>query len=290
MRISCSVVCYHNAPAQIANVLQSVADSGPLNGVELLLFVVDNSRDSSLAVLAQRFGATYLHLPHNPGFGAGHNAAIQQALEQDSDYHLVLNPDIRFGADVLGILIDYMQRQREIGLLMPKVLYPDGKRQNLCKLLPSPLDLFVRRFSPMLFRASGRLATYELHHSGYDRVMDVPSLSGCFMLLRMSVVRQTGGFDERYFMYLEDVDLTRRIGRIARTVYFPHVSIVHEYGRGSYKSAKLLFYHIRSATRYFNKWGWFRDPEKKSINRLALFKIHSTRASDKSLIIVRDGD
>jgi GT2 family glycosyltransferase len=286
MRISCSVVCYHNAPEQVAQVLHSLVSGRATADVVLRIYLVDNSSDNTLAALAAQFGAIYLALPHNPGFGTAHNCAIRDAMAHDADYHVVLNPDICFGSDVLGTLVDYMEQQRDIGLLMPKVQYPDGRRQNLCKLLPSPADLLLRRFLPTLFRLSGRLATYELHHSGYDHIMDVPSLSGCFMLLRVAVLREVGGFDERFFMYLEDVDLTRRIARHARTTYFPHVSIVHEYGKGSYKSITLLFHHISSAIRYFNKWGWFQDEEKRAINQTALLKIHSAKSAEKSFIMM----
>ncbi|HYD60634.1 MAG TPA: glycosyltransferase family 2 protein [Noviherbaspirillum sp.] len=265
MSISCSVVSYHNPPEQIADVLRSVAAT-PGTAITL----VDNSRDDSLAVVARRYDARYLHRPDNPGFGAAHNLAIADALASGADYHMVVNPDVSFGSDVIPAMQAYMDMHPEIGLLMPDIRYPDGSRQHLCKLLPHPADLFVRRFLPSLYRLSGRLDAYEMRESGYDRVMDVPALSGCFMFLRTSVLRKTGGFDERYFMYLEDVDLSRRIGQIARTVFYPAVSITHAYQKGSYKSSVLLKRHIRSAVRYFNKWGWFFDAERSTMNRTAL--------------------
>lgn len=270
-RISCSVVCYRNEPAQIARALGSAAASG----IDVALYLVDNSPHDTLAAVARQFGATYIHLPHNPGFGAAHNVAIREAQARGVEYHLVLNPDIDFAAHVVPALVDYLDRQQDIGLVMPKVLYPDGSQQYLCKLLPAPVDLLMRRFCAGWYRNSGRLARYELRHSGYDKVMDVPALSGCFMLMRASVLRQTGGFDERFFMYLEDVDLSRRIGQVARTVYFPSVSVVHEYGKGSYKNFRLLLYHVRSAILYFDKWGWFDDAEREIVNRSAIQKIQS---------------
>jgi GT2 family glycosyltransferase len=167
-----------------------------------------------------------------------------------------------------------MDQHPDVGLLAPRVHYPDGRLQPLCKLLPHPLELAVRRFLPLLHRSSGRLARYELHATGYSRVMDVPALSGCFMLMRVETVLRAGLFDERFFLYFEDVDLSRRVGRIARTVFVPHVAIVHDYARGSYRNWRLLWHHLVSATRYFNKWGWLRDAERDRINARAL------RASD----------
>jgi GT2 family glycosyltransferase len=94
-------------------------------------------------------------------------------------------------------------------------------------------------------------------------------------------LRTVGGFDERFFMYLEDVDLSRRIGRVARTVYVPYVSLIHAYEKGSYKSMKLFFYHVHSAIRYFNKWGWFRDPGREAINRATLRQIECMSSKNK---------
>lgn len=266
MSISCSVVSYHNAPDQIAQVLRSLSAT-PL---DIAVYLVDNSCDDKLAAVAREFGVRYVHRPDNPGFGAAHNIAIAEAMAAGSAYHLVLNPDIVFGPDVIPALLGYMEAHQDIGLIMPDIRYPDGSRQHLCKLLPHPGDLLVRRFLPALYRMSGRLDTYEMRRSGYDRIMEVPALSGCFMFLRASLLRKIGGFDERYFMYLEDVDLSRRIGRLARTVFYPAVAITHAYQKGSYKSSRLLSHHIRSAIRYFNKWGWLHDAERRAVNRAAL--------------------
>ncbi len=105
-----------------------------------------------------------------------------------------------------------------------------------------------------------------MHWSGYDKVMEVPSLSGCFMFIRTDVLKQIGGFDKRFFMYAEDLDLCRRVGEVTRTMYYPEVSVFHEYEKGSYKNRKLLKYHICSVIKYFNKWGWVIDRKRKKRN------------------------
>lgn len=171
-----------------------------------------------------------------------------------------------------------MSVEADIGALMPKIIYPNGELQRLCKLLPTPSHLIFRRFVPSLRLRNYINDTYELNGLRQDLPSDIPSLSGCFLLVRSSVLQQTKGFDERYFMYMEDVDLIRRIGDIARTVYDPKVSVRHSYGKGSYRNRKLLYYHIRSAVKYFNKWGWFFDPVRATRNRqtLAILKAQQT--------------
>jgi len=263
---SCCIVCYHNKPDQVERLLASVTMAKP----GMPVYLVDNSRTDALRALAGRFGAVYRHQPDNPGYARAHNWALNAAAAAGIRYHLVLNPDVQLPLDGIGKLLAYMEAHPDVGLVAPRVHYPDGRLQPLCKLLPHPLELAVRRFFPLLHRSSGRLARYELHGSGYSQVMDVPALSGCFMLMRVETVLRVGLFDERFFLYFEDVDLSRRVGRVARTVFVPHVAIVHDYGRGSYRNWRLLWHHMVSAARYFNKWGWLRDAERDRINARTL--------------------
>lgn len=83
----------------------------------------------------------------NNGFGAGHNYIMKQ-YDKMGKYHLVLNPDIEFSKGVLESLFSYMEKT-DVGNIMPKVTYPDGEIQYLCKLLPSPKDWIIRRFIPI---------------------------------------------------------------------------------------------------------------------------------------------
>lgn len=204
------------------------------------------------------------------GFGSGHNIAIDRAIDLGSDYHIIINPDIYWNGDIIEQLVQFMDQNKDCGLVMPKILYPNGEVQYLCKLLPTPLDLFGRRFIPFKMFQEKRNAWYEMHWSGYDKVMEVPSLSGCFMFIRTDILKKTGGFDKRFFMYAEDMDLCRRIGEITRTMYYPSVLVFHEYEKGSYKNRKLLKYHICSIIKYFNKWGWFIDKKRRKKNDYCL--------------------
>jgi len=123
-------------------------------------------------------------------------------------------------------------------------------------------------------------AFYELQFSGYKTEMNVPYLSGCFMFIRTEALICVGLFDENFFMYLEDTDLNRRIHAKYQTVFYPDVSVIHEYEKGSYKQLKLLLYHIRSAIYYFNKWGWFFDRERGDINSQCLSSIKKNASLD----------
>ena len=109
-----------------------------------------------------------------------------------------------------------------------------------------------------------------MRYTDYNKIIEVPQLSGSFMLINTAILEKSGIFDERYFMYLEDVDLTRRVSEYAKTIFYPAVHIVHEHHRGSYSSIHLLFRHISSAIKYFCKWGFFSDPDRDAINSITL--------------------
>ncbi len=265
IKISFSIVIYKHNYQQIANLLDSIL------GVKLnaRIFVVDNSpNDRFLSQIPPNSRLEYVFVGKNLGYGSGHNLVIKQLLNW-SDYHFVLNPDILVSEDTILSMVNHIHAHPNIGLLMPKVLYPNGEIQYLCKLFPTPFDLIMRRFIPKIFSSSlkERMNRYELKHKDYNQTMEVPNLSGCFMLLRTEVLRIVGVFDERFFMYLEDTDLSRRINMQFQTMYYPEVSIIHQYEKGSYKNLRLLKYHIASAFRYFNKYGWFFDTVRTTINR-----------------------
>jgi GT2 family glycosyltransferase len=271
-KISASLVLYNTSVDQIKRVLDSLEASELIE----VLYVIDNSPKDSLRDLFDANWIKYSFTGSNPGYGTSHNVAMRQAIDH-FDYHLVLNPDIYFDSGELRKAIMRMNQDVRIGHLMPKILNADSSIQYLCKLLPTPLDLIVRRFPlwPIACFFSKRGAQYELRFSGYENEMNVPNLSGCFMLLRTSALKVVGLFDERFFMYGEDVDLTRRIHKKFITLYYPDATVTHSHARDSYKSLKMLWIHSVNLSRYFNKWGWFFDRGRTQINRELLNQLSS---------------
>lgn len=269
-RLSASIVVYKSNPRLLRDAIESFLASAPGSD----LYIIDNSPTDEAREHCDYPGTHYFFNGYNMGFGAAHNLALKKALESPSEYHLVLNPDIYFAPDAVEKLTDFMDTNADVGLVMPKILYPDGRLQYLCRLLPSPATLLMRRFLHPFKKVSSKINhTYEMHFSGYDQVMDVPFLSGCFMFLRVDSLRSTGLFDESIFLYTEDIDLSRRLHRRYRTVFFPGATVYHHHVRESYKNLKVLVHHTRSAITYFNKWGWFTDSERERINRKIILKV-----------------
>jgi GT2 family glycosyltransferase len=267
MQLSASLVLYNNNPDQFGKAMLSF-----LEGSDGQLVVIDNSPERLHHPLFQDPRVRYMFAGENLGFGRGHNRALS-ILAGESDYHLFLNPDIAFDEGVLPWLLEYMGQNPDIGALMPRIEYPDGSLQQLCKLLPTPVDLLLRRFIPVRGVQRRINTRYELHGLPQNEANVIPSLSGCFLLVRTGAVSEVGGFDERYFMYMEDVDLIRRIGDRWKTVYQPSVCVSHGYEKASYRNKTLMKAHIRSAFLYFSKWGWFFDKKRRRRNKDALAKV-----------------
>lgn len=268
--LTASIVLYHNKKEQIKKAIQSFLNTN----LRVKLYLIDNSQDNNLKEFENIDNRIeYIFNDENLGYGKAHNIAITKSISENIPYHIVLNPDIFFEKGILEELFEYMEINQNIGNIMPQILFPNNETQYLAKLLPTPIDLIFRRFIPLKNWKEKRNQRYELKFTEYKDIMNIPYLSGCFMFLRNSAILEVGMFDENFFMYLEDTDLNRRIHRKYKTIFYPEVSIFHEYGKESYKNRKLLVYHIKSAIYYFNKWGWFFDKERNNINRITLEKL-----------------
>lgn len=268
--ITASIVTYHTDSDEVIQLISSLINNGIDN-----IYIIDNSSNDLLRNYTTSLTkVTYIH-SKNIGYGRAHNIAIKESIKLGSTYHIVINPDIQIPKnDTIHKIKGFMDQTPACGLTMPLILYPNNEIQYLCKLLPTPKDLFIRRFLPFFFNENNQ---YELRNTEYNKIMEVPSLSGCFMFIRTKILKQIGGFDERFFMYAEDLDLCRRIGNVSKTIFYPHVFVYHSYEKGSYKNFKLLIYHIISIIKYFNKWGWIFDKERRNINQLCLKKANNNQ-------------
>lgn len=264
--VSASLVVYNNDIHE----LQEAINSFLATRLPIRLFIIDNSPTERVRQhIVYDTRIEYIHTNANIGYGAGHNIGLRKATHAGTKYHVVLNPDIQFGDGLIEKLVKFAESHTGIGMITPNVVYPDGRPQYLCKLLPTPFDIFGRRLLPAKLMAK-RNYKYEMRATGYKHTRNVPCLSGCFMFLDMEVIARVGLFDESYFLYFEDFDLIRRIHQVAKTVFYPQATVMHKYARAHATNKKILGISIQSAIRYFNKWGWFFDRERKKWNEEAL--------------------
>jgi|SaaInl8_150m_RNA_FD_contig_51_293412_length_1081_multi_5_in_0_out_0_2 GT2 family glycosyltransferase len=263
--INASIVLYKNDFSQIEKVINCFLGA---NNV-YKLFLIDNSDNDKLKELVNLdTRIEYIFNNNNLGYGTAHNIGINKSIKDNIIYHIVLNPDLYFDSNVINKLYDYMEEDKTIGNIMPKVLYPNGDVQKLCKLLPTPLDWFGRFFLNYLkldyLKYKNDL--FEMKFANFENILNVPYLSGCFMFLRIDTLKKSGLFDENIFLHTEDTDLSRRIYKLSKNIYYPYVSIYHEHNREAYRNFKIMKLQIKSMFYYFNKWGWFIDKERTIIN------------------------
>ena len=208
----------------------------------------------------------YIFNNSNNGFGSGHNIVLKKLMDDNfkekAEFHIILNADIIFEENTIEKMIDYMRKNPEIGQIGPKIYESSGEVNKSCRLLPTPLNLIFRRFFPIKSIVDKMDYNYEMRWCDYNSIMEVPILSGCLMFIRTDILKNVGMFDTRYFMYMEDYDLCRRIGQKYKVIFYPEVKIIHKHGKASYKTRKMMIAHINSAIKYFNKWGWFFDKER----------------------------
>jgi GT2 family glycosyltransferase len=263
--ISASIVLYNTKEEDIRRVI-NCANNASLETI----YVIDNSPSNKLRELCISLSEKleYIWSNKNVGYGKAHNIALSKAIDAGFRYHVILNPDISFERGTIENIASFMDGHQDVGYVLPNVVYPDGNEQYLCKMLPTPFDIFGRRLFPESITQK-RNYKFEMRATGYDKIRNVPILSGCFMFLRIDVIKKVGMFDNRFFMYFEDFDLIRRIHQVSKTVFYPKVQIVHNHAAEHRTSKKLLKISIQSAIHYFNKWGWLIDKERTRINRCA---------------------
>ncbi len=270
-RLSVSIVLYNSSLELLERTLGSLQravgvarDASCVD--QVAVYVVDNSVDQARQEAAKAvvdawpgdssFQLSYLAQPENRGFGAGHNSVIS---DLDSDYHLVLNPDVELSEDALSVGLATLRDDRGIALVSPRVSGDDGRQEFLCKRYPSVLVLVLRAFAPRFIRRIfyRRLWRYEMRDAcSGSREAEIMLASGCFMLVRTRALQGAGGFNDGYFLYFEDFDLSLRLGGQGRLVFNPAMRIVHHGGYAASKGIQHVRYFLRSGVMFFNQHGW----------------------------------
>jgi GT2 family glycosyltransferase len=251
------------------SVLQQTLDSLSRSQLNMKVALFDNSPASiEWKNLSCSHSFEYTFNGNNIGYGRAHNQNIFKHIEK-SNYVLVLNPDVFFDERLLTSLLQKMEESPDVGLCIPKICHPEGHLQLINRRLPRPQDYLIsfmsNKFSTQIFKTEA-YKKYLLADVNTNKPYICPIISGCFMLFRSKVFLTVDGFDERYFLYLEDTDLSRRVSEISKTVVFSDLVAFHHWSRGAYSNSKLFFIFLRSLVTYFNKWGWFNDPGRTSLN------------------------
>lgn len=251
-RLSVCIVAYNNEDT-IGGCLRAVRKA--CDAFEAEVIVVDNaSRDGTAAVVAQFGpGVALSRASRNLGFAAACNRALQRAR---GEFVLFLNPDTEPTPDSLSSMLDYMAKHPGVGLLGCVLREPRGKHQRSVRDFPTFGSAFHQfTILRLLAVCKQEYLRYRMRDFDYARTTPVGAVMGAAILARRDVLQQVGGFDERFFMYYEDVDLCKSIWNAGlKVVYFADATILHLGGHSARQSRRLvLCERLRSLMKYFAK-------------------------------------
>lgn len=244
------MIVSYNTAADLRKCLESAREA--FADVETV--VVDNgSTDGSRKMVLTDFPRVRLvDNPGNPGYASACNRGIAATSQP---YVFILNSDVEFLSDGLEAVLDHMDSDPGIGALGPMVLNSDGSAQMSCRRFPSMLENLVHGFLGEVWPGNPFTSSYQMKEMCRDESCEVDWVSGAAMLLRREAARRVGGFDESYFMYVEDVDICWRLREAGyRVVYDPAMRLLHHIGRtSSQQSVRMLYHHHRSMFIFFRK-------------------------------------
>ena len=268
--LSIAAVCYRTQASELRELFESILDAAEKLGDQfdyefLAVYLIDNSEDRHLSLdsLADsqprakelNVELRLLHGHGNNGYGSAHNRIIRNL----ASYHLMLNSDIVLDENSLVSGITFLENNADTCIVSPNATDKNGNKQYLCKRYPSVLTFLLRGFAPSFLKGlfSWRLARYEMHDLSEDEpTSTIPIASGCFMLCRSDALVAADGFDEGYFLYFEDFDLSLRLAEHGKIAYVPAVRIVHGGGHAAQKGLAHIKMFARSGIRFFNRHGW----------------------------------
>lgn len=258
-KLSVTIVAYHNYD-DIQDAVRTIEQFTD-NCISKRIYIVDNSEWEQKeneptaiefqTVLSKYKDVEYIFPGRNLGFGKGHNFVLPKL---ESEYHAIVNPDILLNSDAFTAIVKYMEQNPDAGMCIPNLTDEKGERLAVYRKELTIVDMFIRMFCGNMF--AKRKAEHTLQNMDYSHPFQVPFGQGSFLVIRTELFKELNGFDDRFFMYLEDADLCKRVNQVSKLMYCPDASVIHKWERGSHKNKKMLKFHLQSMKKYFDKWGY----------------------------------
>ena len=266
--LAVSVVLFHSPLEHLQALIDSLIASLVNAQLSAVGFVcVDHSENPDYAAKCQALLANYdqheaicirfVTTETNGGYGAGHNRAM---AEINSRFHLILNPDVEINSEAVGQALEAFRSHGDLALLAPTGFSSTGEPEFLSKAYPSVWVLGLRAFAPDWMKgwSQSALSRYEMRDTedGAGPLRAITLASGCCMCVRREVFDDVGGFDEGFFLYFEDYDLSLKMAQRGLVMEHREMRVVHHGGDASKKGWRHVHWFIVGATRFFNRWGW----------------------------------
>lgn len=255
IEVSACIVTHNNSENIIPSLASIISKTRDVN---LTIYISDNnSIDNTVEIISSEFPQVkIIQNEKNDGFGYGHNKMLSII---NSDYHVVVNPDITFSDDAISYLVDKLENDNTVAIGTSKILNADGTEQHLPKKNPKFRYLIGGRFENLGAIFKRLREEYTLRSEKITEPLDIEFCTGCFFVIRTEIFKKLNGFDDRFFMYFEDADISRRAKKFGRVVFYPDVHVTHLWERASSKKLKFFLIQISSMFKYFFKWFGKKD-------------------------------
>jgi GT2 family glycosyltransferase len=260
-RVIISVVLYKNTYKSIEELLRSIVKFSEdyVEKYQVKTKIYDGSRNGIINSIKNNLGNQFeLEEGENIGYGKANNRNLLKESSDPDDIYIISNPDIRFNSDQIDKIIVWFNNNKYT-CISPLIINQRKEIQYTAKKNPTILSLLVGRLK--ILRKIKIFREYDTKNKNMSRsyeeeIIECDYLSGCFMVTKAQYFKEVSGFDERYFLHLEDADLTRKMRQIGRTAHCPIGIVEHKWERGSHKSIKQMFLLSKSMLQYFGKWGF----------------------------------
>ncbi len=248
--VLCGIVVHETPPPKVERLLESLKASLTPVDVVLLCNSKREAQNASMGALATRYGAwSWLRRP-NAGFGAAHNEIVRE-FARGHEWYVCCNPDVEVDAHCIRELVNAGRACSDAVVLAPVVLNSDGSLQPVIRRHPT-LRRWIARQLSRLFGEVASEVQIQPPGSGYTRTEFV---SGCFFALRIAQYRKLGGFDEDFFLYYEDADLSRRAQSLGFNYIVASARVTHDWGRAWKRSPRMAWIQLTNYCRYLSKHG-----------------------------------
>jgi GT2 family glycosyltransferase len=250
--------------ALLWSVYKAAGELHERTGSTFTFYIIDNSQDNDyfwgleslfFEVKDNDFFTLHIHKPKkNLGFSGGNNFVIDRLV---SDLHLVINPDVIVESNSLCMVEKYFRENENVAMIAPKIVNGVGVKHSI-KTYPDSFTLLLRYLDlPFLNRFfAARLGRYQCDHLAGETDGDVSLAGGCFLVLKTKVFKELKGFDDHFFMYFEDYDLSIRVRSYGNIAYVPDVKIEHMGGFVGEKTIKHHVFFAVSALKFSMRHGW----------------------------------
>ncbi len=253
-----AIVLNFRSPKDTMRCIEALKDQTIAEKISIL--VVDNhSDDESIGWFRARLKSDtairIIEQRSNTGYGRGNNAALHYVR---SEFVLIINPDNTLPSGGIERMLESLQKRTDTGIVGPALVYPNGGIRSSARRFPHILDLCRKRLFPEAWQKNYEqwLKTIENKNE-----VEVDWLVGACLLMRTDLLRSLGGFDPRFFLFFEDIDLCRRVHLLGKKVlYLPNVHVLDRRNRLSGSSVlsllvrRMTWIHLMSAMKYFWKW------------------------------------